>query len=274
MKLGFSTPAGPGESRKPLSSPLPQMATAQLAAQYSAARVGGDFYDFLQVGGSKLLFIFMDIAGRQESALAVAASAQETFRERGKALFVDPNVEDGDAITHLILEINRQIIAAAEGVRSSPAILGCFDESINTLSYINAGHTPALLHDAQGTLALEANGLPLGLFTHATHDSQFCAIEDGAALVMVSRGVIEVKAGGQEFGIERVKEIVSNGTFDTAEQLCQTVLETAEQYRRKPSHFGPYLTIPGFAAAEAGNDMTVVALLRRPALFEPKAKAS
>jgi serine phosphatase RsbU (regulator of sigma subunit) len=262
MKLGFQTSTPNPKLRQPIPTQIPELPTTQLAARYRSARVGGDFYDFATVGG-KLLFILMDIAGKRENALHVAAAAQETFRTQGTQMFSAAEVEDGDAITHLILEINRRIMAAAEGMRSSPAILGCFDESINTLSYINAGHTPAVLRDDQGTLLLEPNGLPLGLFTHATHDSQFCAIEPGATLMLVSRGVVEVKAGGVEFGIERVKDLVAHNRFESAAQSCDAVLTAAEQFKGKASHFGPRLAIPGFGETEA-NDMTALALLRNP----------
>lgn len=269
MKLGFPSSAPSSQLRQPITSPLPQLPGTQVAARYRSARIGGDFYDFIHVGECKLLFLLMDIAGKRESALNVAAAAQETFRTRGAEMFAPSDVEDGDAITHLLLEINRRIMDAAQGMRSSPAILGCFDESINTLSYINAGHTPAVLHDDQGTLLLEANGLPLGLFTHATHDSQFCAIGPGASLVMVSRGVVDIKSGGKEFGIERVREIVAKDAFHDAKDLCEAILKAAEDFKRKPSHFGPMLSFAGFGDPEA-NDMTALALLRKAA-FQTKA---
>jgi len=264
MKLGFASSASGKNMHQPVTSPLPQLPGTQVAARYRSARVGGDFYDFIHVGVNKLLFILLDIAGKRETALKVAAAAQETFRTLGTEMFADPNVEDGDAVTHLLLEINRRIISASAGICSSPGILGCFDETINTASYINAGHTPAVLRDEQGTLLLEANGLPLGLFTHATHDSQYCAVEPGASLVLVSRGVVEVKASGQEFGIDRVREVIANGEYQTAAELCEAVLTTAEDFKQKPSRFGPRLGIPGFGESEP-NDMTALALLRKPA---------
>jgi len=136
-----------------------------LAALYRAARVGGDFFDFLQVGGSKLLFVMLDIAGKREAALHIAAAAQDLFSHGGNEIFASDDVEDSQAITRLLLDMNRAMIAAAGGVCCAPAFLGCYDETISTLTYINAGHTPAVLKDEEGTLLLEANGLPLGLFS-------------------------------------------------------------------------------------------------------------
>src|SRR5438876_6848104 len=77
MKIPFqSSPQSTAGLRKPEPTALPELSSAQLAAVYRAARVGGDFYDFLQVG-SKLLFVLLDIAGKRQTALHIAAAAQD-----------------------------------------------------------------------------------------------------------------------------------------------------------------------------------------------------
>ena|SRR6185312_11319570 len=265
MKLPFKSSANVASPlRKPAPSVVPTMPGTEVAAGYRAARTGGDFYDFLTVQDTKLLFMMLDIAGKRDTALHVAAAAQDTFREKGKAIFSDPALEDSEAITKLLLEMNRKIMAEAGGVRCAPAFLGCYDEDINTLTYINAGHTPAVLKDAEGTLLLAANGLPLGLFSHSTHDSQFCALEDGAVLVLVSRGVIESKGSNDDFGIKRVQDILSNGGFSSANAVCQMILQAVESHQKQPSRFGPSLHIPGLGADEQ-NDVTTLALMRSSA---------
>jgi serine phosphatase RsbU (regulator of sigma subunit) len=264
MKIPFqSSPSSTANLRKPEPTELPEMNSAEVAALYRAARVGGDFYDFVRVE-SKLLFVLLDIAGKRQTALHIAAAAQDVFRAQGKSLFAGGHIEDSEAITRLLLEMNRAIMAAAGGVVCAPAFLGCFDESINTLTYINAGHTPAVLKDEVGILTLAANGLPLGLFSHATHDSQFCALDLGAAVVLVSKGVIETKGASDEFGIERVQNIVNNGGFTSPEQICKAILEAVEAYEKRPSRFGPSLYIPGFGDHEP-NDLTTLVLMRSAA---------
>ncbi len=261
MKLPFHSASPQKELRNPKPFPFPKLATVDLAAQYRAARVGGDFFDVMPVGQSKLLFVLMDIAGKRETALHLAAAAQDVFRNCGTEFYADPDVEDGDAITHILLEMNKSIMVAAKGVCCAPAFIGCYDEQITTLSYINAGHTPAILKDEQGTLLLEANGLPLGLFSHSTHDSQFCALSQGACVVLVSKGLVETKSSGQEFGIARVQAMLGNGAFPSAADACRHILSAVDQHQAQPSRFGPSFQIPGFGKAEE-NDITTVVLMR------------
>ena len=264
MKLPFKSSANVQNLRKPAPSTVPTLNATQLAAGYRAARTGGDFYDFLTVQDSKLLFVMLDIAGKREKALHIAAGAQDLFREGGTKIFGDPGIEDSEAITKLLLELNKKIMADAGGVHCAPAFLGCYDEDINTLTYINAGHTPAVLKDSQGTLLLVANGLPLGLFSHSTHDSQYCALDDGAVLVIVSKGVIESKGATDDFGINRVQDLLTNGGFSSANAVCQMILQAVESHQKQPSRFGPSLHIPGMGASE-DNDVTTLALMRSSA---------
>ena len=261
MKLPFQAAAQPKELRNPKPFPFPKLATVDLAAQYKAARVGGDFFDVMHVAKTKLLFILMDIAGKRETALHIAAAAQDVFRQCGTEFYQDPNVEDGDAITHLLLEVNKAIMAAAAGVCFAPAFIGCYDENITTLSYINAGHTPGILKDSEGTLLLQANGLPLGLFSHSTHDSQFCALGEGACVTLVSKGLVETKVAGQEFGIERVRAALSGSSFPSAAEWCRHILAEVESHQSQPTRFGPTFQIPGFGRTEV-NDITTVVLMR------------
>ncbi len=263
MKLSFQSSAPAPVNRQPAHTVIPEMTTAMLAAKYRGARIGGDFYDFVLVGGSKLLFVILDIAGKRETALHSAAIAQDHFRLRGAELFGAPGAEDSASVTALLLEMNRAIIStAAGGVCHAPTFLGCYDEAIGVLTYINAGHTPGVMKDAQGTLLLEANGLPLGLFSHATHDAQFCALGAGASLTLVSKGFVETRNGNQEFGIEGARKLIDQGTWTSADELCSRLHEAALAHEKRSSF--PSLSFAGIGRQEP-NDLTVLALVRKAA---------
>jgi len=194
MKLSFRTVAPVREMRRPAPAALPKLSDCTVAAMYRAARVGGDYYDFL-FADSCLVFMFLDIAGKRDEALDVAAVVQQRFQEIGPEIFHDAHGNRNDQITDLTIELNRSIIEASHGVRCAPAFLGCYDENVGFVSYINAGHTPAMLKDDDGITLFRAAGPPLGLFSHSTHDAQLSILRPGAALVLVSKGLVESRAG-------------------------------------------------------------------------------
>ena len=240
-----------GEEAAPRVDPrhtdVPTLRGAEVAAVYYNLRVAGDFYEFLRVGPSRVLFALLDLAGRRGDTREILIATQNTFRTQAPRLFAGEDFNEAEAIIELCHELNRTILQFAGGVRSCPAFMGCYNEDLGTVCYSNAGHPPGLLRDQTGIVPLEATGLPLGLFSHATHSASTCALVPGAVVLIVSRGIVEAEFGGEEFGLEGVREALQSITARTAQDLCLSVLQTAQQFMRvPPTH----------------NDVTTLALLR------------
>jgi sigma-B regulation protein RsbU (phosphoserine phosphatase) len=221
-----------------------------LAAVYYEQRIGGDCYDFLRVSPTRVLFILLDVAGRIADNHEIVSSAQKTFRSVGAELFAQDDVNEAEAMVDLCLELNRNIMKTAGRVCSSPAFAGCYNEGLGTVSYFNAGHTPGLLRDARQVIELQATGLPLGLFSHATPDASIVALEPGDALVLVSRGVVEAKRWRKELGLDQVKDNLLRLQAKNAQQICAAVLDQVREFTGKPP---------------VQNDVTVLALARSAA---------
>ncbi len=267
MKLPFRKSALARELRLPLRPGVSELRTMNVGALYRGARVGGDFYDFATAGSSRLLFVLLDIAGKRAEALDIAASVQKVFRGAAD-LFAVEQVNEPMALAQLLLEMNRTILSAAGGVRCAPAFLGCFNEAVGTLTYINAGHTPALLKDASEVAVLASNGLPLGLFSHAMHEVQVCGLPGAACLLLISRGLVEVKSGGEEFGLERVREVLAKANIGNPQEICAAVLESVRLFIENPPRhrFRPNRHHEvGEEDALGVNDATAVALVRSAA---------
>jgi serine phosphatase RsbU (regulator of sigma subunit) len=229
---------------------VPGLQDAELAAVYYDQRMGGDSYDFLRVSPTRVLFGLLDVAGRIADNRHIVAAAQDVFRSMGAELFAQDDANEADAMVALCLELNRTIMKTAGRVCSSPAFAGCYNESLGTVSYFNAGHTPGLLRDRAGVIELPATGLPLGLFSHATPDASIVALEPGDALVLVSRGVVEARRRTKEFGLDQVKDNLQRTQLLTAQEICQTILDKVQEFTGKPPRH---------------NDVTVLALARHAA---------
>ncbi|MFI5087183.1 MAG: PP2C family protein-serine/threonine phosphatase [Terriglobales bacterium] len=264
MKIPFRSQAPVRELRKPTPAKFPDLPTLRVGALYRGARVGGDFFDFIQVGSSRLLVLLLDIAGKREEALHIAAAIQDVFHGAADLFYAD-DVNEPVALISMLLDINRAIMEAAGGVRCAPAFLGCYNEVLGTCCYVNAGHTPALLKQDGEITVFEANGLPLGLFSHATHDAQMCVMGPGSALVLVSRGLVEAKAHKEEFGLERVKQAVQEAPGHDAQVLCHCVLERVREFLES-QHKHHLLSRSNHQIADSDplgeNDATALALVR------------
>jgi len=260
MKLPFAHTQTQAELERPSPVVLPRLRGADIAALYRAARVGGDFYDFVSINDLHLVFVLLDIAGKREQAFHIAAAAQKQFRVRVRALFSQDDFNEADSLTELMHTLNHAIMEAAGGVRCSQAFLACYDQELGVLHYINAGHTPGLVKDSGGVYRLAATGLPLGLFSHATHDAQFFALEPGAGLLLVSKGLVEARARGEEFSLERVQQVLTERPFSGAQQLCSFVLEEVNSFVASDDHHAFH--VPAMGHRRLLNDITTLALTR------------
>ncbi len=258
MRLPFTHSKPAVHRDKPEPSPAPNLANTTIAAVYRGARVGGDFFDFVTTPSGRLLFLLLDIAGRREEAFNIAASAQELLHSSGPRMFEDPEANESLVLTDLALELNRTIMQAAGGVRCAPAFLGCYQPATGMMWYLNAGHTAGLIRDSTGLASLEANGLPLGLFSHATHDAQICVLQPQAALLLVSKGLVESRSGSEEYGLDRVRKVLNGPPFSGADDICRILLENNDTFLEETRGSRLHL---GLRSREL-NDRTAVAIMR------------
>jgi serine phosphatase RsbU (regulator of sigma subunit) len=249
LKIPFLKKPVTRDLKQPLPVCYPVMESAQFAARYQAARIGGDFFDVITIG-DHLVFMMLDIAGKREFALNVAAVVQLVFREAAEEFFTNEYLNEADALTQLALSINRGIIEITGSAHFCTGFFGSFRESLGTLTYISAGHTPGFLRDSNGITELVGQGLPLGLFLHATHDAQVFAMEPGAVLLLYSRGVMEAKKRKVEFGIGRVREFLLQSKATDATDLCNELLQSVQAHSN---------------GSPINNDLTTIALRRSAA---------
>jgi serine phosphatase RsbU (regulator of sigma subunit) len=246
-----SEDSGSALTPEPVPNVFPKIAGGELAADFVGERIAGDFYDAMRVGPERVLFGLMDVAGRREDNREILNTAQQIFRTLGAELFAGTDINESVAMTELCIRLNRGLIESSKTVHSCPAFIACYHEKFGTLCYTNAGHTSGLLQDSTGVAELSSTGLPLGLFSHSTCESPTVGLEKGAAVVLVSRGVVECgmdhEKSAEEYGLERIKELLKGTAPGSAQALCVSVLKASAQ-------FG--------SAAAACDDRTALAFVR------------
>jgi len=143
--------------------------------------------------------------------------------------------------------LNFSIRSAAAGVRTCAAFLGCYNESLGTVCYVNAGHTPGLLRYNSDVSELPATGMPLGLFAASTYEAPTVAVPIGGGLLLVSRGVVEASHDKQEFGMPRLKQHFGQAPLTSAHGVAADALQAVRHYVQ---------------SSATQNDLTTLALVR------------
>lgn len=227
----------PASGVDPLPASIPNIRDGHMAAVYYGQRCSGDFYDFIRVSRECVLFGMFDVAGGLQETRSIMIPLQNTFRTCGPELLQPSGVNELECMLELWIRLNRVVMKAADGVHSCPAFLGCYNEEMQTLSYVNAGHTPAICRVGEHVHLLEATALPLGLFSHSIPDSSVRVLGPGGGTLLVSKGIVEAKRRGEEFGIDRAKEYFHETAFQSAHETCVGILARVRQFMgTAPTH--------------------------------------
>src|SRR5690242_319005 len=90
------------EQRRALNDPIhcdvPMLRGAEVAALYYDQRRAGNFYEFLRVARSRILFALLDIAGRRADTRDILRAAQKTFREAAAQGFASDDLNETTAM--------------------------------------------------------------------------------------------------------------------------------------------------------------------------------
>src|SRR5262249_51546075 len=156
-------------------------------------RLGGDFYDFFELGASRLGVLIADVSGHGVSAAlytGMVKSEMQSVRDQ----FESPDVLFGVINERLGVTARRRYVTA---------LLLVLDVPTRRLRYVNAGHPGFLTSD--GTV-WESTGPPLGMLKGARYDVQELALQAHERLLLYTDGLSEaMRVDGTEFGLEQVR---------------------------------------------------------------------
>jgi sigma-B regulation protein RsbU (phosphoserine phosphatase) len=202
----------------------PRGALWEASAHFRPAReLGGDLYDFYDMGEGLLGVATGDVAGKGVPAALYAAFASGTVRARA---FERRTPAD------LLERVNRTLRRRGiEGLFCTLAY-GLFDFQERRLRLASSG-LPHPLHyrAALGrAVPLEVSGLPLGTFDGVSYDELAVELGPGDAVVFYSDGVIEARRGREEYGAERLGRGLEAHASGSATEIGERLVADLEGF--------------------------------------------
>jgi serine phosphatase RsbU (regulator of sigma subunit) len=212
-----------------LPTARPAIGGMEIVGMMRPARVvSGDYYDYIPITDQKIQIVIADVAGKGiPAALLMSATAAAVQLEAGRERSMQEVVRRLNGGIHTVSD---------EGVRYVTLILAEIDVKERRLHFINCGHNPALLLRCRtGRLSLlPASGPPIGLFQNESYRLDSIELESGDLLVFYTDGVTEAEnASGEEFGMERLSDVIRRGSQSTAEQLMRDIFESSAGFSEK-----------------------------------------
>jgi sigma-B regulation protein RsbU (phosphoserine phosphatase) len=101
-----------------------------------------------------------------------------------------------------------------------------YDDRVAALTYCNAGHNPPLYFTDGGHRRLTTGGTVVGIFPDAEYEEERLALRAGDLLLAYTDGIVEcVNEYGEEFGEERLVELVQRNYRGTAEDIQKAIVD-------------------------------------------------
>jgi sigma-B regulation protein RsbU (phosphoserine phosphatase) len=189
-----------------------------------AELVGGDLYDFFQPGGDEFGFCIGDASGHGIPAALMARDVITGLRM---------GIEKHMKMIHTLKKLNSVLYRSAYSTRFVSLFYAEMEENGN-LFYANAGHpSPLLLHNNKFS-KLDSSGIVFGALPEIELTRSFINLLPGSILILFSDGIDErTNSKGEEFGIERIKKVISNNRSLSAEEIITVLFKAADEFGGK-----------------------------------------
>jgi serine phosphatase RsbU (regulator of sigma subunit)/catechol 2,3-dioxygenase-like lactoylglutathione lyase family enzyme len=202
---------------------------------FPARAGGGDYYDFLDLGGGRLGLVIGDIAGKGMAAALLMANLQANLRSQSATAWEEPE--------RFLQSVNQLFYENTAQSDYATLFFATYDDPARRLRYSNCGHPPALLLRRDGTLErLHSTSTVMGLFARWDCAMEEHPLDPGDTLLLYTDGATEAfDPRGEEFGEERLVDALRRHTDLCPEELLRAMAE--EVCRFSPDEQSDDLTL-------------------------------
>ncbi len=203
----------------------PLLAGAEIGVKYQAAaraaRVGGDFYDILQLSPERVLIAVGDVCGRGLQAAVETALLRYTLRAYAQ------ESSPGEALSRL----NSALLAQDAELPFATIVVAALDVRRRNLEYAVAGHPrPIVLAGRRRFPIAQAGGFPVSMFPGETYPTNRCVLPEDATIVLYTDGLTEARRDGHMLGERGLRETIRRHLDEPAQQLAESLMGRAARY--------------------------------------------
>ncbi|UCC76228.1 MAG: PP2C family protein-serine/threonine phosphatase, partial [Anaerolineales bacterium] len=223
----------------------PSLPGWEICADWRAARqVGGDFYDFIPLGGDELGLVIADVSDKGMPA-ALFMSLSRTLMRVAAAEIRSPS--------KALQRVNELLISESRADMFLTEFYGVLNWRTGQLTYANAGHNPPILWRSPAgseagrspassqarpsavqvmaggrarpqSMLLAAEGTVLGVLESIELEEREVTIEPGDILILYTDGVTEpINAQEDEFGEQRLIRTIASHHDKPCDELVEGI---------------------------------------------------
>jgi len=191
----------------------------------AAREVGGDFYDHFAIGWERIGLVVADVSGKGIAAGLFAMVSKTLLR----AVAVQRQASPAE-VAH---QVNNGLCEDNDSSMFVTAFLAQYEPATGRMAYVNAGHPPPLLVDANGVARWipARGGCAFGVMDDVPYTQSEVQIAPGELLLMFSDGVNEAEnAQGEPFGLDRVLALYQGRPAIDAREAVQRLVDAVQSF--------------------------------------------
>jgi serine phosphatase RsbU (regulator of sigma subunit) len=210
---------------------FPPLKTLQYAGVCIQARqVGGDYYDFLNLGQDRVGLVLGDIAGKGIAGALLMANLQANLRSQCTIAWHEPQ--------QLLRSVNELFYDNTADHAYATLFFAEYDDRAQHMRYANCGHLPALVLRENSSLErLASTCTVVGLFKDWDCSIGECDLLAGDIIAFYTDGITEAfNAAGDEFGEQRLTEALMRYRKLSSSDLLSAIVDEVRQFNPGEQH--------------------------------------
>jgi serine phosphatase RsbU (regulator of sigma subunit)/predicted enzyme related to lactoylglutathione lyase len=208
---------------------LPQGRPALNSLEYEgrcvqASQVGGDYYDFIDLGSGHLAIVIGDISGKGIAGALLMANLQANLRSQYALALQD--------LPRFLKSVNRLLYENTPEAGYATLFFAEYQDSTRKLRFVNCGHLPPLLFRGDGRLErLDSGSTILGMFADWECVSGETELAPGDSLLLFTDGITEaMDEEDREFGEGGLIDVVRGEGHLPVEHLIERIIERVDTF--------------------------------------------
>lgn len=200
-----------------------------------ANEVGGDYYDFIQIDGSKLGIIIGDVSGKGVPAAIYMTLTKGIIQSQVESMFSPEQV---------LTKVNRSLYMMMDNKSFVTMFFAVIDIKNKTLDFSRAGHNPLLYfrHSDNQIISLKPEGIALGIEKGDIFDGIIKGghidLKKGDLIVFYTDGFSEaMNKDLEEYGEERLCKVIQNNKHRRVDEIINRVIGNVQNFvKGYPQH--------------------------------------
>ena len=194
-------------------------------AVFPAKFTSGDYFDFIRLSKNRLGIVVADVCDHSLGSAIVMAKTQAHLR----------TIMQYESNPRKILgTLNRQMHPDMPESMFITMFLAILDPTRHILEHANAGNTPTLIFDREGSVLheLRTDGFPVGIFKDMKLlPKDPILLPEGSVTVLLTDGFTEAfDPTGEQFGLERLIGVIQRNIRSSANEMIVRVREAVQAF--------------------------------------------